>query len=54
MLENLSGPEKVLYKSTYDFSINVLKVSSTEAQENAMQKVLSKRAMAKNFKNFKF
>jgi|688.fasta_scaffold677806_1 hypothetical protein len=42
-----TGAEKVLFKSTYQFAIKVLKVSEAEANEMAMNKIISKRALSK-------
>lgn len=45
-----TGAEKVLFKATYEFAINVLKLSEEDAVEKAMNKVIMKRAMAKKLK----
>lgn len=46
-----TGAEKVLFKATYEFAINVLKLNDADATEKAMNKVISKRALAKQIKN---
>ena len=45
--------ERVLFKTTYDFAINIEKLSHEEATERAMNKVLSVRALGKKVK-FKY
>jgi len=45
-----TSAEKVLFKATYDFAINVEKLSHDEATEKAMNKVIMRRAMAKELK----
>jgi hypothetical protein len=47
MQKELTGTEKVLFKSTYQFAIEILKVSETEANEMAMKKIISKRDLTK-------
>jgi hypothetical protein len=42
-----TGAEKVLFKMTYEFAINVEKLSEEEAIEKAMNKVIMKRALGK-------
>ena len=46
-----TGAEKVLFKATYEFAINVLKLNDADATEKAMNKVIMKRALAKQIKN---
>jgi hypothetical protein len=48
--QQLTGPEKVLYRATYQFAIDQLQLSPEEATEKAEQKILSKRALAKTIK----
>ena len=47
MKVEFTSPEKVLYRTTYEFAVEVLKVSEQEARDMAMHKVLNKRAMAR-------
>ncbi len=42
---NLTGAEKVIWKSTYDFSINTLKMSEEAAKVAADKKIMSVRAL---------
>ena len=46
-MENLTGAEKVLYKTTYEFYLNVVKVSQEEAENQAKLKIEKKRKLAK-------
>ena len=46
-MENLIGAEKVLYKATYEFYLNVVKVSQEEAETQAKLKIEKKRKLAK-------
>ena len=46
-MENLTGVEKVLYKTTYEFYLNVVKVSQEEAENQAKIKIEKKRKLAK-------
>jgi hypothetical protein len=48
-----TGAEKVLFKATYEFAINIEKLSHDEATEKAMNKIIMKRALAKKIK-FKY
>ena len=48
--QHLTGPEKVLYKASYNFAIEVLQLSGYQAQEMAEQKILKKRALGKTIK----
>lgn len=41
-----TSAETVLFKATFQFAINVEKLSEADATEKAMNKVLSKRAFA--------
>ena len=41
-----TGAEAVIYKATYQFAINVEKLSEADATEKAMNKILAKRALA--------
>jgi hypothetical protein len=45
-----TGAEQVLFNATYDFAINVEKLSHQDAIERAMNKVIMRRAMAKELK----
>jgi hypothetical protein len=45
-----TGAEKVLFKATYEFAINIEKLSHDEATEKAMNKIIMKRALAKKVK----
>jgi hypothetical protein len=42
-----TNAETVLFKATFQFAINVEKLTESEATEKAMNKVISKRALAK-------
>ena len=46
-MENLIGAEKVLYKATYEFYLNVVKVFQEEAENQAKIKLEKKRKLAK-------
>ena len=46
-MENLTGAEKVLYKATYEFYLNVVKVSQKDAKNQAKIKIEKKRKLAK-------
>lgn len=46
-MEKLTGAEKVLYKTTYEFYFNVVKVSQEEAETQAKLKIEKKRKLAK-------
>lgn len=48
-----TGAERVLFNATYEFAVNVEKLSEIEAREKAMNKVIAKRAMVKKLK-FKY
>ena len=48
--QQLSGPEKVLYKATYQFALQQLQLSEDEAKQAAEEKILRKRALAKTIK----
>ena len=48
-----TGAEKVLFKATYEFAVNIEKLSHEDATEKAMNKVIMKRALAKKIK-FKY
>ena len=56
MQKEFTGAEKVLFKATYQFAIEVLKVSEAEANKMAMNKIISKRALVKKIdkSGFKF
>jgi|688.fasta_scaffold216830_2 hypothetical protein len=45
-----TNAEKVLFKATYDFAIKYEKLSHDDATEKAMNKVIMRRAMAKELK----
>jgi uncharacterized protein (DUF2344 family) len=45
-----TNAEKVLFKATYDFAIKYEKLSEADATEKAMNKILSKRALATKLK----
>ena len=51
MKTEFTGAEKVLFKATFEFAINTLKLSEDEATEKAMNKILSVRAMSKKIKS---
>lgn len=42
-----TGAERVLFKVTYEFGVNVEKLSEKEATEKAMNKIIQKRAFGK-------
>jgi hypothetical protein len=52
-MENLTGAEKVLYKHTYEFYLNVFKASHEEAVAAAEAKINQKRDLGKKLK-FKY
>jgi hypothetical protein len=45
MKKEFTGAERVLFKMTYEFAINVEKLSEEEAIEKAMNKIIQKRAL---------
>ena len=45
-----TGAEKVLFKATYEFAINIEKLNHEDATEKAMNKVIKTRAMSKKLK----
>jgi hypothetical protein len=45
MQNKFTGVEKVLFKATFEFAINVEKLSVVEAIEKAMNKIVNKRAL---------
>ena len=47
MTKEFTGAEKVLFKATFEFAINVEKLSESEAYERAMNKIIAKRALVK-------
>ena len=47
---NFTGAERVLFQATYEFAINIEKLTEQQAREKAMNKVLSKRAMVKKLR----
>jgi hypothetical protein len=48
-----TNAERILFNMTYEFAINVEKLSEKEAREKAMNKILNKRALAKKL-TFKY
>jgi len=40
-----TGAESILFKMTYEFAINIEKLSEEEATEKAMNKIIMKRAL---------
>lgn len=50
MQTNFTGAERVLFRATYEFAINIEKLTEQQAREKATNKVLSKRAMAKQLR----
>ena len=50
---NFNSVEKVLFKASVDFAIKYEKLSLPEAEQRGIEKVMQKRAMAKNL-DFKF
>ena len=50
---NFNSVEKALFKASFDFAIKYEKLSQPEAEERGIEKVMKKRAMAKNL-DFKF
>ena len=48
-----TGAERVLFKATYEFALNIEKLTEAEATEKAMNKILSVRALSKKVK-FKY
>jgi hypothetical protein len=45
-----TGAEKVLFKATYEFAVNIEKLSHEDATEKAMNKVIMKRAFSNKLK----
>ena len=54
MQVQFTGAEKVLFKATYEFALNVEKLTEAEATEKAMNKILSKRALATKVKRSEY
>ena len=54
MQAQFTGVEKVLFKATYEFALNVEKLTEAEATEKAMNKILSKRALATKVKRSEY
>lgn len=54
MQTQFTGAEKVLFKATYQFALDVLKLTEAEATEQAMNKILSTRALSKKVKRFEY
>ena len=50
---NFNSVEKALFKANVDFAIKYEKLSLPEAEQCGIEKVMQKRAMAKNL-DFKF
>jgi hypothetical protein len=48
--QQLTGPEKVLYKAEYQFALKELQLSEDQAKEMAEQKIIKKRALGKTIK----
>ena len=48
-----TNAERVLYNATYEFAVNIEKLNPEQAREKAMNKVISKRAMASKIR-FKY
>jgi hypothetical protein len=46
MIKNLTSPEKVLYKATYDFAISIERLNHVQATACAIEKVNRKRSLA--------
>ena len=42
-----TGAERVLFRSTYEFAIEVLRLSDAEAREMAMNKIIKTRALVR-------
>ena len=51
-----TSAEQVLFKATYKFAVEVEKLSEADATEKAMNKILSKRALANKLakSNFRY
>lgn len=45
-----TNAERVLFKATFEFAVNVLKLSEADATEKAMNKILQKRSLATKIK----
>ena len=54
MTTTFTGAEKVLFKATYQFAIDMLKLTEAEATEKAMDKILSTRALSKKVKRSEY
>jgi len=56
MTKEFTSTEKVLFKATRQYAIEVLKVSEVDANEMAMNKIISTRALSKKVakSGFKF
>jgi hypothetical protein len=46
-IDNMTGSERVLYKSYYQFAYTTLEMVPAEAEQAAMKKILSVRALGK-------
>lgn len=49
-----TGAERVLFKVTYEFAINVEKLTEAEARQRGMDKVIAKRAMSNKLKRTEY
>ena len=54
MQVQFTGAERVLFKATYEFALNVEKLTEEQATEKAMNKILSKRALSKKVKRSEY
>jgi hypothetical protein len=54
MNKEFTGAEKVLFKMTYEFAINVEKLTEDEATEKAMNKIIQKRMLGDKLAKEKF
>ncbi len=54
MQVQFTGAERVLFNMTYEFALNIEKLSEEHAREKAMNKILSKRALATKVKRSEY
>jgi FPC/CPF motif-containing protein YcgG len=54
MNKEFTGAEKVLFKMTYEFAVNVEKLTEDEATEKAMNKIIQKRMLGDKLAKEKF
>lgn len=54
MIQQFTSTERVIFKATFNFALNVEKLSEADATEKAMNKVLSMRALSKKVRRSEY